>query len=82
MENLTQYLLKQDREMVARACSGFMVDFCRIRSMNDLPEKELACLVERIDQNAKTVHRFAKNGPEGEFKVVKVSNAEEINEHA
>ena len=77
MQKLVEYFLTQDRESVARACAGFMIDMCRIRSMSDLPEKELACLLERIDKNAQAVGKFAKNGPSGDLKVHRLNSDED-----
>lgn len=69
MAKLVAYYVSQPPELVARALAGAMLDICRIRKMSELPESELASLIERIDKNAIEVQKFAKNGPSGDLKV-------------
>lgn len=77
IQRLVDYFLTQKPETVARGFAGAMLDMCRIRSMSDLPEDELACLLERIDKNAIEIHKFAKNGPSGDLNVHRINRDEE-----
>lgn len=76
MAKLTEYYLSQPPELVARALAGAMLDICRIRRLSELPEDEIACLLERIDKNANEVYKFAKNGPSGDLKVHVIKSSE------
>lgn len=77
---LVDYYLKQPPEIVARALAGTMIDICRVRSLDKLPETEVASLLERIDKNASELHKFAKHGPSGDLKVHVINSEKEHQE--
>ena len=67
INNLTDYFLKQDREMVARLLAAAMIDFNRVYHIRAIDEDEKKLLRKRIKFNIATLNKFIADGPHGDL---------------
>ncbi len=67
IRKLSDYFLTQNPGIVARVLANCMIDFHRIRNLDELPENEKDSLTFRIDANSQAVVDFVNNGPQGDL---------------
>lgn len=74
---LTKYFLDQDRETIARALAGAMLDIHRFVNMEILGQNEIDNLFKRSHHISKQLVKFAKHGPDGPLKVSVLNSDDE-----
>lgn len=77
LDKLQKYFLDQcDPKVVARSLASCMIDFNRLHYYDNLSESQAKNLNYRIYEMVKELHKFIKDGPDGELKI-KIVNPEE-----
>lgn len=77
LDKLQYYYLTQcDPQVVARALASAMIDYHRLTDLENLPEKELKCLEQRIVLNATELESFIEHGPTGTLKIHAINSDE------
>ena len=71
IDEMTDYFLKSDPELVARLLANCMIDFNRMANIEYLDYEESSSLMYRVHNNAEQVVNFAKFGDRGPLKLYK-----------
>lgn len=69
IQELTEYFLTQDPQIVAKTLAAVMIDMNRLINMDSLSIEEKASLIARVHVNNASLSKFAKNGPESDLKL-------------
>lgn len=66
---LTKYFLDQDKETIAKALAGAMLDIHRFINIETLGSNERQNLIVRSKNSSNELVKFAKDGPDGPLEV-------------
>ena len=72
IQELIDYFLVQDPKIVAKVLAALMIDMNRLMHMDSLDIEEKASLITRMHFNNASLSKFAKNGPESDFKIFSI----------
>ncbi len=76
MLKLIEYFMQQPKEQICRLLASMMIDLNRVLHVDKLGKKERDNLMLRIQWNINELHKFIKDGPNGELKMENMNSDE------